>query len=74
VICLVTQADICQTTLLLFTNHFEGICDDYFIIIFEAKRGIWKVCGGVSEFTKWVMGRMLLLCSFATVKMSGSVV
>jgi hypothetical protein len=73
VICLVTQAEICQITLLLFTNHFEDICDDYFIIIL-CKKGIWEVCGGVSELTNGVMGRMLLLCSFASVEMSGSVV
>jgi hypothetical protein len=55
VICLVTQAEICQI-ILLFTNDFEGICDDYFLIIFDAKEGIWTVCGGVSAFTNGVMG------------------
>jgi hypothetical protein len=59
---------------LLFTSHFEDICDDYFIIIFDAKKGIWTVYGEVSEFTNGEKGRMLLLCSFASVKMSGSVV
>jgi hypothetical protein len=34
-----TQAQICQITLQVFTNYFEDIYTDYFIIIFDAKNG-----------------------------------
>jgi hypothetical protein len=35
--------------------------------------GIWEVCGGMSEFAKEVMGRMLVLCFFCSAEMIGSV-
>jgi hypothetical protein len=60
-------------TLQLFTNHVEDICTDYFIIIFNAKKGIWKLYGEMSEFTKGVMGRGLTLCCISSPEMIGSV-
>jgi hypothetical protein len=36
------------------------------------KKGIWKVCWGMSEFTKGIMGRVLVLSSFSSTEMIGS--
>jgi hypothetical protein len=57
----------------MFTNHFEDICNDYFIIIFYAKKGIWTVGEGMSEFAKGIIRRMLVVCSFSSAVIIGSV-
>jgi hypothetical protein len=45
-----TQAQICEIDLKLFTNHFEDICNDYFIILFMQKRA----------FGQWVKEYLML--------------